>query len=121
MTDMLIERIESQIKAFDTETEESLQVSYTVASKTALYRAGKLDGMCSMLSDAGVPEDKANEIRKKVCAVESKWLHQLNDRYNADKVSELEKRIESKKEIAEEHNAARVSAKSKERGKQHGE
>ncbi len=59
MINKLIEKIESQIKAFDKDTMDSLEVSYTVASKTTLYRAGKLDSMCAMLLDAGVPEDKA--------------------------------------------------------------
>ena len=121
MINKLIEKIESQIKAFDTETEESLHVSYTVASQTALYRAGKLDGMCAMLLDAGVPEDIADDIKKKACAVESKWLHQLHDRYQSDKMSELEKRIAAKKEIADENNASKTSSKDKKRGRQHGE
>lgn len=121
MINKLIEKIESQIKAFDTETEESLQVSYTVASKTALYRAGKLDGMCEMLLDAGVPEDIANDIKKKACAVESKWLHQLHDRYQSEKMSELEKRIATKKEIADENNITRMVSNDKKRGRKHRE
>ena len=67
---------------------DSLDVSYNVASATALYRAGKLDGMCSMLLDAGVPENKANEIKKNVAAVESKWLHQLHDKYHSEEMSD---------------------------------
>lgn len=121
MINKLIEKIESQIEAFDKDANDSLEVSYTVASKTALYRAGKLYGMCAMLIEAGVPEDKANEVKKNVAAIESKWLHQLHDKFHSKEMSDLDRRIADKKVIVENANGEKSMNINKKRGMQYGE
>ena len=102
MTDKLIKRIEDKIEAFSKDAEASEEVSYAVKERTALYNAGKLDGMCDMLLDAGVPEDKANEIKKKVAFLESEWLHDLCDARNRESAGKekpsLQEKIEKKKQ-----------------------
>lgn len=102
MTDKLIKRVEDKIEAFSKDAEASEEVSYAVKERTALYNAGKLDGMCDMLLDAGVPEDKAKEIKKKVTFLESKWLHDLRDArlHESDEKEKpsLQEKIEKKKQ-----------------------
>ena len=102
MIDKLIKRIEDKIEAFRKDAEASEEVSVSVRERTALYNAGKLDGMCDMLLDAGVPEDKANAIKKKVAYLESEWLHDLSDARNRESKKKekpsLQEKIEKKKQ-----------------------
>lgn len=126
MTDKLIKRIKDKIDAFSKDAEASENESYTVRERTALYNAGKLDGMCDMLLDAGVPEDKANEIKKEVAILESKWLHNLCDARNREQdcneiKSSLKNIIEAHKEKADVLNAERQPIHKKNRGIGHGE
>ena len=126
MTDKLIKRIEDKIEAFRKDAEVSENESYTVRERTALYNAGKLDGMCDMLLDAGVPGDMANEIKKKVAILESKWLHDLCDARNREQEhtegkSSFKDRIEAHKEKADILNAERQLIHKKNRGIGHGE
>lgn len=101
MTDKLIKRIEDKIEAFSKDAEASENESYTARERTALYNAGKLDGMCDIMLDAGVPEDRAKEIKKKVAFLESKWLHDLCDARNRESAGKekpsLQEKIKKKK------------------------